>query len=252
MKIELYTITWNDMRVLPFFLRHYESWVDRIIVFDDASDDGTVDLLRSHPKVDLRQLPDKGDSFVLTALEIWNHAWKESRDRADWVIATNVDEFFWSSPAPQVFLQAAKDSHHTVVHPLGFEMFGTVFPAADADLVASLPNGVPVPRQDKQQIFNPNAIAEMRFAPGRHTCAPQGRVKVLQTADARLLHYKFVDTSGYLVPRQVSLRDRMLPGDVSRGFGVHYRVGVADIETRARWLERHATNVVASAKTVVV
>ena len=109
MKIELYTITWNDMRVLPFFLRHYESWVDRIIVFDDASDDGTVDLLRSHPKVDLRQLPDKGDSFVLTALDIWNHAWKERRNRADWVIATNIDEFFWFSPEPRDFLQAAMD-----------------------------------------------------------------------------------------------------------------------------------------------
>lgn len=244
MKIELYTITWNDMRVLPFFLRHYESWVDRIVVFDDHSDDGSLELLRTHPKVDLRVLPEKGDSFVLTALHIWNHAWKESRNRADWVIATNVDEFFRSAPDPQKFLQAAKEAHFTIVHPLGFEMYGEHFPASDANLIESLKFGVPMFGQDKQQIFNPNAISEMRFLPGRHMCAPQGRLKTLQTHEARLFHYKYVDTRGYLVPRQAALRDRMLGGDIVKGFGQQYRLHSREIESAAAWIGRHALNVV--------
>ena len=67
MRIDLYTISWNERRMLPFFLDYYGAWVDRIVVFDDASDDGTAEALARHPKVDLRPFPPKGDSFVLAA-----------------------------------------------------------------------------------------------------------------------------------------------------------------------------------------
>src|SRR5258706_15238182 len=93
MQINLYTITWNEQRLLPFFLDHYGPWIDRFIVFDDRSDDGTTELLARHPKVDLRPFPPKGESFVRAALGIWENAWKESRGRADWGVITNINEF---------------------------------------------------------------------------------------------------------------------------------------------------------------
>lgn len=101
--------------------------------------------------------------------------------------------------------------------------------------------------QDKMQIFNPNAIAEMRFTPGRHTAKPQGRVTINTDDNAHLLHYKYVDTEGYLVPRQQSLRDRMLPGDVARGYGFQYRLGQAEIVNSAAWLKRHSSQLVREA-----
>jgi glycosyltransferase involved in cell wall biosynthesis len=240
MRIELYTITWNDKTLLPHFLRHYESWIDKIIVFDDHSDDGSQDILRAHSKVDLRTLPDKGDSFVLTALEIWNHAWKESRDRADWVIVSNVDEFFVHPTGARSYLESIHRSHHTIVHPLGFEMVGDHFPIPDRSLVDALPNGVPMFGQDKMQLFNPNAIAEMRFTPGRHRAQPQGRVKIARDPGAKLLHYKYVDTAGYLLARQRTLGERMLAGDRSRGFGMQYRLDSDEITTSANWLRAHS------------
>ena len=36
--------------MLPFFYRHYESLVDHFFVFDNGSTDGSLDILRAHPR----------------------------------------------------------------------------------------------------------------------------------------------------------------------------------------------------------
>ena len=53
--IHLYTNSWNEMRMLGFFFRHYDPFVDRYVFFDDNSDDGTLDVLRAHPRVVIRR-----------------------------------------------------------------------------------------------------------------------------------------------------------------------------------------------------
>jgi hypothetical protein len=54
MQIELYSITWNERRMLPFFLDYYGPWVERFAIFDDQSDDGTAETLARYPKVHLQ------------------------------------------------------------------------------------------------------------------------------------------------------------------------------------------------------
>ena len=53
--VHLYTICWDEADMLGFFFRHYDPWVDRYIVYDDGSTDGSLDILRAHPKVELRR-----------------------------------------------------------------------------------------------------------------------------------------------------------------------------------------------------
>ena len=38
MKIHIYTPTWNEEKILPYFLRHYEQFAERIFIFDGGSD----------------------------------------------------------------------------------------------------------------------------------------------------------------------------------------------------------------------
>ena len=69
MIIHLYTISWNEARLLGYFFRHYDRWVDRYFVHDDGSTDGTLEILRSHPKVVVRAFPRTvPDSFVLSLM----------------------------------------------------------------------------------------------------------------------------------------------------------------------------------------
>ena len=57
MTIHLYAICWNELRLLRFFFRHYESLVDSFVMFDDGSTDGTIEYLRGKPKVEVRPFP---------------------------------------------------------------------------------------------------------------------------------------------------------------------------------------------------
>ena len=96
MKVHLYSLCWNEERMLPFYLRHYESVADRFFVFDDGSTDGSLDLLRNHPKVEV--VPwERSDatSYVLSQQRFSNSCWKESRGEADWVLVCDVDEHFY-------------------------------------------------------------------------------------------------------------------------------------------------------------
>jgi hypothetical protein len=246
MWIDLHTITWNERRMLPFFLAHHESWVDRFVVFDDQSDDGTAQALARHPKVDLRPFPPKGESFVLAALALWQHAWKESRGRADWVVLSNVDEFFHHPAGMRAYLERCTAEGVTIIHPRGYEMVGERFPEPGSSLVRRVPTGVAMFGQDKRQLFDPDAITEINFEPGRHACMPTGTVVEPATVEAMLLHYKYVDPHAYTLPRQKALGQRMLPADRSRGFGMQYGLTNEQLLNSFRWLTMHATHVVSA------
>ncbi len=244
MRIELYTNTWNERRMLPFFLDHYEAWVDRFVVFDDGSDDGTAEVLARHPKVDLRPYPPKGNSFVLATLQLWQNVWKESRGRADWVIVTNVDEFLYHPDGMRDYLERCSADGVTMLHPLGYAMVGRAFPAEPRGLVSALRRGVPMYGHDKRQVFVPDAISEIHFEPGRHRARPAGVVREPRVPEAKLLHYKYVDPEGYLIPRQRALGARLLPGDLARGLGAQYASADAIHLDSFAFLEMHATDVV--------
>jgi hypothetical protein len=246
MRVELYTITWNERRILPFFLEHYEPWVDRFIVFDDQSDDGTAETLARHPKVDLRAFPPKGSSFVLTARALWQQVWKESRGRAQWVVVTNVDEFFYHPAGMRAYLERCTAEGVTIIHPRGYEMVGDRFPKPGSSLPRELPMGVPMFGQDKRQLFAPDAVVEINFEPGRHSCSPTGTVVEPTTVEAALLHYKYVDPHAYTVPRQRVLGQRILQGDRERGFGMQYRLTADQLLNSFRWLKMHASPIVTS------
>jgi hypothetical protein len=246
MNVDLYTITWNERRMLPFFFQHYEPWVDRFVVFDDQSDDGTAQTLAAHPKVDLRPMPPKGSSFVLMTRELWNGIWKESRGRADWVVITNVDEYFHHPEGAGRYLERMTVEGVTIIHPRGYEMVGERFPRAGTSIVEMLSKGAPMFGRDKRQIFAPSAVDEINFGPGRHESTPSGTVVEPRTAESMLLHYKYVDPHAYLIPRQKLLGQRLLEGDRRHGFGGQYFLSAEKILSSFGWLQMHATDVVST------
>jgi hypothetical protein len=48
MRVHVYTICWNESRVIEYFLRHYEQFAERVVVYDENSTDGTKEILAAH------------------------------------------------------------------------------------------------------------------------------------------------------------------------------------------------------------
>src|SRR6266481_3219141 len=78
-RVHLYAQCWNDEFMLPYFFRHYDPFVDRYIIFDDGSTDGSLQILTDHPKVELRRfVRSDPDSFACSEQALSNACWKES------------------------------------------------------------------------------------------------------------------------------------------------------------------------------
>jgi hypothetical protein len=195
MTVHLYTLCWNEADMLGFFFRHYDPWVDRYVVFDDGSTDGSLDILRGHPKVELRRFERVvSDSFVLSHQRLQNEVWKESRGNADWVVITAVDEHLRPAGGqnPGDYLAVAAGAGITAIPCLGFQMISHDLPDPGETLARTRTRGAPYHMMNKLSLFDPEAIRETNFTRGRHKAQPTATVVYPPRDELMLLHYKFI------------------------------------------------------------
>ena len=221
MTIHLYTFGWNEMRIIGFFFRHYEPWVDKFIFFDDGSTDGTLELLASKKNVEIRPFTYAFPNSFSLSVQAWrNSCWKESRGEADWVIVTDADEHL-HHPALSSYLARCKDEGVTYMPALGFDMVTESFPQPQEHLATSHTIGAPSAVYSKLRIFDPVAIEEVNYRIGAHSASPSGRLVLPAQDDLLLLHYKHLGTS-YVPARHAALGARLRERDLKNGWGVHY------------------------------
>ena len=228
----LYALTLNETRMLGFFLRHYEDWVDRFIFYDDGSTDDTVEILRAHPKAEMRRFERLDPSSFVESSRLWqNSVWKEARGQAAWAVITALDEHLYHPRMP-AYLEACRTAGVTAIPALGFHMISDLVPPNGAWLAETCRTGMPHEEMSKLSLLDPDAVTETNFRHGRHVAKPEGRVVYPEVDELYNLHYKFIDKE-YLRARHRLLRKGLRDGDVSNGFGEHY--DWTDEEFEAKW-----------------
>lgn len=205
--------------MIPFFLRHYEPIVDRIVIFDDGSTDRSKELLAASPKVELRRLK-QGSSYVFQHMEEFNECWKESRRGTDWTIITDIDEHLYHRGLRD-YLNRCTEEGVTILEPIGYDMISPDFPTPNSVLTESMRCGVRSSLMDKRCVFDPNAIKEMNYTAGRHLAKPTGRIVFPAEREVLLLHYKNLGLD-YLCDRSKALKSRKTDFDRVREWGLQY------------------------------
>ena len=217
----LFALCWNDAHMLPFFFRHYDDWVDRYLIFDDGSTDGSLSLLATHPRVTVRRFERVfPESFVWSATYLQDRVWQEARGQADWVVITAIDEHLYHPDIPG-YLAGCRAAGITALPALGFNMLSDTFPAPGERLAETRCIGAPHWEMNKLSLFDPEALTATNYWAGRHIARPQGRVVYAPTDAVLNLHYKYMGRD------HVAARHRMLWGglgdyDRSVGLGAHY------------------------------
>ena len=221
MPIYLYTVCWNEEEIIPFFLRHYEPLVDRIIVYDDDSTDGSRELLRASPKVEVRSLERGAESFLSAQVTLCDFCWQESRGEADWICLVDMDEFL-VYPDWHNYLAEQKKAGITIIPAVGYDTVSENFPARGADLAATVTRGERNVHLDKATILDPDAIEQINFTVGRHCSAPVGRVVWARPRHyVQLRHYKSLGLE-YVLRRTKALASRVSEEDRALGWAAHY------------------------------
>jgi hypothetical protein len=221
-RIHYYAPAWNEELMLPFLFRHYAPWVERFVIYDSDSTDGSVELLRRTPNVEIRKVPwTQPDSMIATLQALHNTCWKESRGSADWVIVADVDEFLYH-PDFLGYLRRCRKRGVTCIPALGYDMVSDRFPGPDEVLLKTVRRGVRSRMMCKLRLFDPNAVEETNFGPGGHVASPTGRIVYPKRDRMLLLHYKSLGAD-YLIRRSAMMETTRRARDIANNWSHHYR-----------------------------
>lgn len=187
MSIWTFTVCWNESQMAPWFLRHYEPWVDRMVIWCEPSTDGTEQILRSCPKVDLRTWPYLGldDEAFLQQV---NRCYWEARGKAEWCAFVDMDELLYH-PNMAALLSSTKAD---VIQAKGYALISKHgWPEDDgkSQLWERVTTGVPQANYDKFLLHRPNL--HIIHTIGRHTYPghwPKHNGVELRNSGLKLLH----------------------------------------------------------------
>jgi glycosyltransferase involved in cell wall biosynthesis len=242
-RVHLYTLCWDEADMLGFFFRHYDPWVDRYVIYDDGSTDGSLAILAAHPKVELRSFArsDEG-SFCLSHKAMQDEVWKESRGKADWVVVTAIDEHLHAPRRTMSdYLAEQTALGATILPALGFDMNHPTMPNDAGLLVERVTRGRPRIAFNKLSIFNPDAVLETGFGAGRHKAEPIGDLVLPRRNELALWHYKHLGFDR-CAGREATQAGRLGSTDKALGLAEHYSWSKAKL--RAFWdqMERESTD----------
>jgi hypothetical protein len=237
MRIECFLLAWNEISIMPFVIRHYQKFCDKITIYDNHSTDGSAELARS---MGCEVIP-FGDKFFNDQhnMEVKNNCWKGSD--ADWVIVADFDEIMIPSRS-QLLPYFKNDDWYvtnewdgiTIFKTIGWQIMSEEMPKDD---LLEITNGYRFDNYSKNVIFNPKEIHEINYNPGAHRCNPIGNV-VWSEEHLYVLHYKHIGGVERTIKRYREYQKRMSKINRQRGWGVHYNQ--TPVQLRKEWNERMA------------
>jgi len=205
MIIHVYSIVRNDSYILPYFLRHYSTFADKIFIFDDHSTDDTREIASRTPNVECLPFEYNRGMNEEDFNDCFEKSYKKySRGVADWVICVDSDELIYS-PNIKEALAGHRERGHQILKSTGYMMVSEKLPSCTGQIYEESNLGVKFPGYDKPVIFDPSL--DIKFGEGRHSVTPPKGVKI-EKAEILLLHYRYLSRD-YFIKRSEVLYERI-------------------------------------------
>ncbi|MDR3653781.1 MAG: glycosyltransferase family 2 protein [Paludibacter sp.] len=215
--VHVYAVCWNEEKIIPFFLSHYNEFVDHYYIYDNYSDDKSDELLSKQSNISVIKYDTGGTFNDIVHQQIKNTAWKQSRGKADWVIVIDMDELIYH-PNLIGFLNSSVD---TVFNPSGFNMVTDKFPQSKLKITEQIQTGIPDEKYTKMILFNPHRIVDINYMPGAHEAYPEGIIRITKINELKLLHYKNLGVD-YVLNRIEIYRNRLSETNRKMKYGIEY------------------------------
>lgn len=224
MKIRVMTVCKNEERIMPFFIKHYEPWVDEILIIDGGSTDASLKIANElgNGKVKSRQAPYDDGKYIndIILRKIRNEEWKEGCQNFDWTIVCDNDELLYH---PNILEKLAeyKSAGVTIPKIQGYQMISKSFPDPTLKITDQIQKGTLSTTYTKNIIFDSKKISNMQYCCGSHKCFPTGKISYSDKAELKLLHYRmlsydyYIDKAGFAAK---NLDPELLK---TRGYGKH-------------------------------
>jgi glycosyltransferase involved in cell wall biosynthesis len=214
MIIHLYCTLRNECKILPYFFRHYNQFVDRFFMYDDNSDDGSREIIEAQDKAAIFKPPLTGlDDTMFADLYSREYKWL-SRGEADWVICVDADEFIYHPNILQE-LGIAGTIGHKIIECNGIQMLSREFPNTEGQIYEQVRLGIDDGRYSKAVVFNPSI--DLVFQAGRHSVLTEEPIK---ESVLKLLHFRYLSEE-HMRAKRAANYSRLTDENKKYGFGLH-------------------------------
>lgn len=199
MKIEAHILAFNESETIHLTIKHYQQFCDRVIIYDNFSDDNTREIAESLG-CEVKLFGIKGVLDDKEYIKVKNHCWKNSD--ADWVIVCDADEILIATLHD---FKTATFYERTIFKTHGWNIFSNEMPKYDW---LEINTGIPDSNYSKLVCFNPKKITEINYIYGCHEAKPGGIVKY-DDIQLSLFHYKHVGGAERIADRHALYNSRL-------------------------------------------
>jgi glycosyltransferase involved in cell wall biosynthesis len=232
--IWLYCIFGNEAQLMPYFLRHYSPLVDRLIMLDGGSDDGSDEIARACPNAEVRDSRLYGVMDADITARYASEKYREARWQADYVLWVDCDEFIYSAIPLRELLIGYGELGIRSIQLTGYQMLSDEFPADDDQLTNLVRLGVRDREYDKMSIFDP--ALDITWLPGHHNFSIP-REQAYQSSEIKLLHYRYFGEA-YTRARNANLYTHKSVAEIESGRGYHVQPGYESGKYSVAWYKQ--------------
>lgn len=229
-RVWVYSLMWNEAMFLPFYLRHYGAFAERIVIYDHHSTDGSREIVQA-AGCEVRDYNAPGiHEPSVTAL--YNTCYHEARGQADWVIIADIDEIIVHPDWPALFVGADR-AKARALQCGGYTMMHDMPPVDDGrQIYEGYRLGVRDRTFDKVAVFRPEV--NINYDHGRHHAKPDAFP--IAPGTLKLLHYRYWGKE-WLEMRHMMHAHRMSLDNRLNGWGINKLNDTGEYYTLS-WFER--------------
>lgn len=243
MTITLYTFLYNEQEILPYFLKHYSQYVNKIVVYNNQSTDNSIQILNDWKEceIEIREYNTDNHYDEQTLIDLKNNCWKECD--SDYVIVCDMDELLYH---PNLMEFIEKQPFTDYFTPNGYHMISEEIPTDyNKQIYDIIQNGVPDLQYNKNVLFKRSSISETNYSPGAHASHFVGTKSLINCGvpELKLLHYKWLSPE-YVADKHIHYGERRSQHSIKKGWGSHYGLTRDRILTDFESLKNNSTKII--------
>ena len=204
LKIDVYVMVHNEEFILPYFLRHYGSFSNKIVAFEDQSTDNSRKILEAYPNTIIVEPEEHGINEKYWTSTLWPMYEEISRGQVDYVIQVDADEFVYH-PDLLSILEQEKNKGTQMIFCKGYTMVADDLPMTDEQIYAEIRKGLPDRWSGKWALYDPSI--HLRYGDGRHKVVDTNATNLNSHTGIKILHYRYLGKR-YFEDRDIRNRKR--------------------------------------------